>query len=163
METTFCDYSPATKRLLFVCLGNICRSPAAEGVMRKMVHEAGLDHLIEIRSAGTYGGHAGELPDMRIRQAAAARGYRLESRSCQFTNDDFSWADMIVVMDDNNFRDVSAMSPTVEASAKIHRFAEFCTMPEVHYVPDPYYGGMRGFSDVMDILEDGCRGLLKNI
>ncbi|MFI3304739.1 MAG: low molecular weight protein-tyrosine-phosphatase [Rikenellaceae bacterium] len=149
------------QRILFVCLGNICRSPAAEGVLRSLAKEQGVSHLFEIDSAGTYGGHAGEPSDYRMREAAYSRGYKLTHRSRQITEDDFLHFDRIIVMDDNNFRDVERLAPSPEAKAKIERFASLVvSIPDVHYVPDPYYEGSDGFYRVLNILEDGCRNLL---
>ncbi|MFR9578265.1 MAG: low molecular weight protein-tyrosine-phosphatase [Rikenellaceae bacterium] len=146
------------QRILFVCLGNICRSPAAEGVLRSLAKEQGVSHLFEIDSAGTYGGHAGEPSDYRMREAAYSRGYKLTHRSRQITEDDFLHFDRIIVMDDNNFRDVERLAPSPEAKAKIERFASLVV--SIHYVPDPYYEGSDGFYRVLNILEDGCRNLL---
>jgi protein-tyrosine phosphatase len=158
-----------TTRLLFVCLGNICRSPAAEGVMRRMVREEGLDGRIECDSAGTYGGHAGELPDHRMRRAAAARGYDLTHRSRQVRTGDFEDFDMILTMDDSNYERVHRLAPSVEAVRKIYRMTDFCRRgpgaphPRATHVPDPYYEGAEGFERVLDLLEDACGGLLEAI
>ncbi|MFI3305914.1 MAG: low molecular weight protein-tyrosine-phosphatase [Rikenellaceae bacterium] len=149
------------QRILFVCLGNICRSPAAEGVLRTIAEQEGIEHLFEIDSAGTYGGHAGESSDYRMREAAFTRGYSLTHRSRQITEEDLLHFDRIIVMDDNNLRDVERIAPTPESRAKIERFANLVTqIPDIHYVPDPYYEGREGFHRVLDILEDGCRNLL---
>lgn len=148
-------------KILFVCLGNICRSPAAEGVLRKLATDQGVDHLLEIDSAGTYGGHAGEPSDYRMREAAHSRGYNLTHRSRQITEDDMLHFDRIIVMDDSNFHNVERIAPTPESKHKIERFADLVTLiPNIHYVPDPYYEGREGFYRVLDILEDGCRELL---
>ena len=145
-------------KVLFVCLGNICRSPAAEGVMRSIAQEEGLDLAID--SAGTYGGHAGELPDPRMRSAAANRGYRLTHRSRKIREEDFDRFDMIVVMDDMNYEAVHRLAPSPEAARKIFRMSEFLSAhPGRTYVPDPYYEGREGFEIVLDLLEDGCREL----
>jgi protein-tyrosine phosphatase len=151
-------------KLLFVCLGNICRSPAAEGVMRRLVAEAGLDGCVECDSAGTYGGHAGELPDERMRRAASARGYDLRHRARQIRTEDFEGHDMIVVMDDSNYERVHRLAPTLEAVQKIYRMTEFCrTHPNATHVPDPYYEGAEGFERVLDLLEDACGGLIEKV
>ena len=158
-----------TTRLLFVCLGNICRSPAAEGVMRELVRRAGLEGRVECDSAGTYGGHAGELPDSRMRRAAAVRGYDLVHRARQFSAEDFDRFDMILTMDDSNYERVHRLAPSIEAAAKIHRMTDFCRRgpgaphPDATYVPDPYYEGAEGFEKVLDLLEDACEGLLKQM
>jgi protein-tyrosine phosphatase len=158
-----------TTRVLFVCLGNICRSPAAEGVMRRLVREEGLDEMIECDSAGTYGGHAGELPDHRMRRAAAARGYDLTHRSRRVCADDFDRFDMILTMDDSNYERVHRMAPSPEAAGKICRMTDYCRRgpgaphPHATHVPDPYYEGAEGFERVLDLLEDACRGLLESV
>lgn len=152
------------KRILFVCLGNICRSPAAEGVMRHMVDCRHLNDKIECDSAGTYGGHAGELADPRMRRAAAARGYDLVHRARQFRVEDFDRFDMILTMDDANYERVSRLAPSVEAMQKIYRTTDFCRRhPDATHVPDPYYEGAEGFEKVLDLLEDACSGLLAEI
>ena len=152
------------QRVLFVCLGNICRSPAAEHIMRHYIEERGLQSLVEVDSAGTYGGHAGELPDPRMREAAYSRGYRLTHRSRRFEEDDFERFDKIVVMDDSNYERVSRLAPERKALDKVFRMREFMTdYPDWSYVPDPYYEGREGFFLVLDMLENGCRVLLDRI
>lgn len=153
----------AKHKILFVCLGNICRSPAADGIMHAMVEKDGLAERYEIDSAGTYGGHAGELPDPRMREAAYARGYLLTHRSRQFRSDDFDRFDMIMVMDDSNYDKVCRLAPTPEALGKVRRTADYCTRFKIDHVPDPYYEGHEGFEYVLDILEDACRNLLTEI
>lgn len=148
------------KRILFVCLGNICRSPAAEGIFKTMVAKEGLDELYVIDSAGTYGGHAGDLPDARMRKAAATRGYTLDSRSRKFMSTDFDNFDMVIVMDDSNYENVSRMAPSREALNKLYRMCEFCSSKQFDHIPDPYYEGAEGFQIVLNLLEDGCRNLL---
>jgi protein-tyrosine phosphatase len=150
-------------RLLFVCLGNICRSPAAEGVMRALIESEGLAGQVTIRSAGTGGWHAGKLPDQRMRTAAQNRGYNLSSRARQVTPDDLRDYDLVLVMDQQNLRDVRTYDLSSQFSAKIRLFCEFCTDHKVREVPDPYYGGEQGFELVLDLLEDGCRGVLAHI
>lgn len=152
------------KKILFVCLGNICRSPAAEGVMQHIVEAGGLGGLIVCDSAGTYGGHAGERADLRMRQAAAKRGYDLRSVSRLLRRDDFDEFDMIVVMDDSVYEQTHRLAPTAEAAGKICRMTDFCrTHADARYVPDPYYGGTDGFEHVLDLLEDACGGLLEEV
>lgn len=152
------------EKILFVCLGNICRSPAAEGVMRAMVERAGLEEQFELDSAGTYGGHAGDLPDSRMRSAAKARGYNLTHRARRFREDDYYDFDRIVVMDDRNYEDVSRLAPERKYLQKVYRFVEFCRHhPQWSYVPDPYYEGREGFELVLDLLEDGCKGLIEEV
>lgn len=151
------------KKILFVCLGNICRSPAAEEVMRQKVKAAGLEKYFALDSAGTYGGHAGEQPDARMRQAAWNRGYKLSHKSRKITLDDFENYDMIVVMDDSNYDNVYRMAPNPESAEKIYTMSEFFQQSDYDHVPDPYYEGAEGFERVLDLLEDGAEGLLDAI
>jgi protein-tyrosine phosphatase len=151
-------------RILFVCLGNICRSPAAEGVLRSMAETRGIADRLDIDSAGTYGGHAGDLPDPRMRAAAAQRGYRLTHRARQVREEDFERFDRIVAMDDANYERLHRLAPSRDAARKICRMTEFCRHhPDRTYVPDPYYEGREGFETVLDLLEDGCAGLLDTL
>lgn len=151
-------------RILFVCLGNICRSPAAETVMRALARARGLGDCIEIDSAGTYGGHSGDKADPRMRAAALRRGYTITHRARRIAEEDFDRFDMIVVMDDMNYESVSRLSPDRRYLNRLHRFVEFCRRhPGWSYVPDPYYEGHEGFELVLDMLEDGCGGLLDAI
>ena len=147
-------------RILFVCLGNICRSPAAEGIMRHLVEERGLTDLFVLDSAGTYGGHAGDLPDPRMRSHAARRGYSLEHRSRKITGEDFDRFDLIIGMDDMNVENLRRLAPDVDSLAKIHRMTEYNRHFLHDHVPDPYYSGADGFELVLDLLEDACDGLL---
>lgn len=152
------------RKILFVCLGNIYRSPAAEGVLKAAAERKGLSDKIAVDSAGTYGGHAGQLPDSRMRSAAARRGYDLTHRARQITEEDFIDFDMIVVMDDMNYESVSRLAPERRYLDKLYRFAEFCGRhPQWSHVPDPYYEGREGFELVLDLLEDGCEGILEKI
>ena len=149
-------------RILFVCLGNICRSPAADGIMHDMVEKQEVADRFTIDSAGTYGGHRGELPDARMRSAASRRGYALTHRSRQVSEEDFDRFDMIVAMDDRNYETLNRLAPSREAARKIYRMAEFCRRhPDRTYVPDPYYEGHEGFELVLDMLEDGCEGIME--
>jgi protein-tyrosine phosphatase len=150
-------------RLLFVCLGNICRSPAAEAVMRALVESEGLAENVSIRSAGTAGWHAGKLPDQRMRNAGQNRGYDLSSRARQVTEDDLRLHDLVLVMDRQNLRDVLSYDSKSQFSSKIRLFCEFCADHDEEEVPDPYYGGEQGFEHVLDLLEDGCRGVLRHV
>lgn len=150
--------------ILFVCLGNICRSSSAEGVMRKLVDDAGLNKQIGIDSAGILSYHHGELPDERMRKHAAKRGYDLTHRSRPVTPRDFEAFDLIIGMDDGNIDDLKDRAPSLEAMAKIHRMTEYCTkFTDADHVPDPYYGGASGFELVLDLLEDACQGLLNQL
>lgn len=151
-------------RILFVCLGNICRSPAAEQILRDKVRAAGLEEQVEVDSAGTYGGHAGQLPDPRMRAAAAERGYELTHRARRLTEEDFEQFDRIVVMDDMNYENAHRLAPSRELAGKIFRMSAFCTRyPDRTYVPDPYYEGREGFFLVIDMLENGCEELLRDL
>ena len=152
------------EKILFVCLGNICRSPAAQGILQQSIDKEGLQNQFEIDSAGLYGGHAGDLPDYRMRQHARQRGYILDHRSRPVRSSDFEDFDLIVAMDDSNYSRLKALSPTVETDAKIVRMIDYVKgFPQYHSVPDPYYEGSEGFEIVLDLLEDGCRNLLDNL
>mgnify|MGYP000909500663 CR=1 FL=1 len=150
-------------RVLFVCMGNICRSPAAEGVLRALVKRGGFADRVEIASAGTIGLHAGELPDSRMRSAAAKRGYTLTSRARKFAPSDFKRFDLILTMDEDNRRDVLNQATTDADRQRVRPFVEFCRKHRASLVPDPYYGGPEGFERVLDLLEDGCAGILDTI
>ncbi|MCD7962134.1 MAG: low molecular weight phosphotyrosine protein phosphatase [Rikenellaceae bacterium] len=147
-------------KILFVCLGNICRSPAAEGIMNKIIEERGVKNSFVTDSAGTYGGHAGEKADSRMRKTAEERGYNLSSRSRKIQSDDFNEFDIILAMDDNNYYDLQEIAPDVDSMKKIRRMTDFCSNTDATHVPDPYYGGINGFNNVLDILEDACTGLI---
>lgn len=150
-------------KVLFVCLGNICRSPAAQGIFEHIVRENGMEDRIEVDSAGTYGGHRGELPDRRMRTAAMYRGFGLTHRSRLVSSLDFLEFDLIVAMDDQNYEDLRELAPSVEAVNKIRRMSEFIQRRKMSYIPDPYYMGAEGFSLVLDLLEDGCQNLYETI
>lgn len=150
--------------ILFVCLGNICRSPAAHGIMDRLVREKGLADRFEIDSAGLYGGHAGDLPDHRMRVHARRRGLELTHRSRQVRESDFDRFDIIVAMDDSNYDRLRAMAPTTEDEHKVVKMADFFTLhPWADCVPDPYYDGAQGFENALDLIEDGCQSLLSTI
>jgi protein-tyrosine phosphatase len=143
-------------RILFVCMGNICRSPTAEGVMRALVREAGLEDRIEVDSAGTGGWHVGAPPDRRATDAAARRGTELSGAARRFdATRDFDRFDLIVAMDAENRRDLEALAPDDEARAKVRMF-----LAGDRDVPDPYYGGDDGFEEVLDLVEEAARDLL---
>jgi protein-tyrosine phosphatase len=151
-------------RICFVCLGNICRSPTAEGVFRKLVDEAGLGTKVSIDSAGTGGWHAGELPDSRSAAAAKVRGYDLVHRARKFTPADFDRFDLILTMDRDNYDNVMRLArgrthvPSIKLLREFERGA-----PDGAEVPDPYSGDARGFDDVLDICELACKGLLEHV
>ncbi len=151
-------------KILFVCLGNICRSSSAEGVMKQLVEKAGLEDRFVIDSAGILSYHEGELPDSRMRAHAARRGYNLTHRSRPVRTADFYDFDIIIGMDDRNIEDLKERAPSLEAERKIHRMTDFCTrFTYADHVPDPYYGGAEGFEYVLDLLEDACAGLLEHL
>jgi protein-tyrosine phosphatase len=152
--------------VLFVCLGNICRSPTAEGVMRSLVEAAGLGEQIEIDSAGTGAWHIGSAPDRRASAAAAARSVTLDGRARRVEPLDFERFDLIVAMDGSNLRDLQALAGTAEARAKVRLLREFDPASKAGRdldVPDPYYGGEDGFGEVFEIVQAACRGLLEEI
>jgi protein-tyrosine phosphatase len=149
------------KRILFVCLGNICRSPLAEGIMQTYLERDGLEDCIKVDSAGILSYHQGELPDSRMRAHAIKRGYNLVSRSRPVKSDDFDDFDLILGMDDQNIDGLRELAPSPEAQQKIRRMADFCQRIPTDCVPDPYFGGASGFENVLDILEDACEGLLE--
>lgn len=153
-----------TKRILFVCLGNICRSPAAEAMLQMLVDRNGLSNRVVIDSAGTYGGHSGERSDSRMRSAAAQRGIEMTHRARQVREEDFERFDMLIAMDDNNYESLFRLAPDRDAQQKIYRFREFLRHnPDWSYIPDPYYEGHEGFELVLDLLEDGCSTLLDQL
>lgn len=146
--------------ILFVCLGNICRSPAADGIMHHFVEKANLQETILIDSAGTYAGHAGNLPDSRMRQHALRRGYELKHRARKVNVSDFEKFDLLIAMDDRNYYDLVEMAPTKKDVKRVVRMTDFLTNHDADHVPDPYYEGADGFEKVLDLLEDACAGLL---
>jgi protein-tyrosine phosphatase len=150
-------------RICFVCLGNICRSPTAEGVMRHLVDEAGRGADVEVDSAGTAAYHAGEPPDARAREAARRRGLRLGGRARQFRREDFARFDYVIAMDRENRANLERLAPDAAARAKIHLLRAFEPGAELgeRDVPDPYYDDR--FDEVLDICEAACRGLLARI
>lgn len=151
-------------RILFICLGNICRSPAAEGVMRRLVAEADLSDRIFCDSAGTTGHHTGEQADARMRTAATRRGLELTSRARRlYPLQDFERYHYFVTMDESNYRDVKSLEQDGELAGRLYRMCQFCSLRLDKQVPDPYYGGEDGFDNVLDLLEDACQGLLAHI
>ncbi len=149
--------------VLFVCMGNICRSPTAQGVFRHMVNEAGLEHLIEIDSAGTHSYHVGKEPDQRAMQSARFRGYDLSDlRARRVTGEDCERFDYVVAMDEENLQMLCELCPPGHRH-KLHLLLHFATDVELREVPDPYYGGRKGFERVLDLVENACSGLLDHI
>lgn len=155
--------TPTNKRVLFVCLGNICRSPAAEGIFRRLVNERGLQDMFLIDSAGTAGYHIGALPDKRMRHHGHLRGYDFNSKARQFDIEDFLNFDYIITMDDSNYRNVIQLAPDLSARTQVYRMMDFASKQTYDYVPDPYYEGADGFELVLDLLEDASQGLLDKI
>ncbi|MBN2261471.1 MAG: low molecular weight phosphotyrosine protein phosphatase [Prolixibacteraceae bacterium] len=152
------------KKVLFVCLGNICRSPSAEAVFKGLVNKAGLSNRFEIDSAGTIAVHSGEMADSRMRKHAQRRGYSLESISRKVKPFiDFDYFDYIIAMDDQNYSDLVGMALSDKHIDKISKMTDYSKKFNYSEVPDPYYGGDQGFELVLDLLEDACEGLLTSI
>lgn len=156
-----CEGTEVMKRILFVCLGNICRSPAAEAIMKAVVKREGKEKEFYIDSAGLYSGHAGALPDERMRRHAGRRGYDLDSRARTFyPAADFADFDLIIGMDDQNIAALKRLADHEGEMAKIAKMTDFCRAPASYTaVPDPYYEGAEGFELVLDLLEDATEGL----
>jgi protein-tyrosine phosphatase len=146
-----------------VCLGNICRSPTAQGVLEKLVAERGLGDRIWVDSAGTSGWHIGEAPDPRSQKAAANRGYDLSrQRGRQVSADDFDAFDFIFAMDSDNLRNLQALRPT-HFGGQLGLLLDFGSQKQYREVPDPYHGGSAGFELVIDLIEDACSGFLQQV
>jgi protein-tyrosine phosphatase len=170
-------------RILFVCMGNICRSPTAEGTMRALVREAGLEREIELDSAGTGAWHVGEAPDRRARAAARSRGIELEGSAREVALEDFEEFDLLLAMDRFNLESLRLLAPSDEGREKVRLLREFdpaveraaadphserVSLAEMEAmskldVPDPYYGGEDGFEEVLDLVRAACEGLLGQI
>jgi len=153
-------------RVLFVCLGNICRSPTAEGVMRALVGEAGLGDRIELDSAGTGGWHLGCAPDPRAVAAASARGVVLEGTARRVTHEDFRSFDLVLAMDRSNLRELRQLARGAGGRVEVRLLREFdpaSAGAEDLDVPDPYYGAGDGFDEVFELVQAACRGLLEQI
>lgn len=150
-------------RLLFVCLGNICRSPSAENIMNHWIAQAGLADRIQCDSAGTSGYHRGAPPDSRMAQAAKAQGIEMQGRSRQLEPHDLESFDLILAMDRSNYRDILALDTHRRHGHKVKMMCEFCQRHTEAEVPDPYYGGPEGFNQVIDLLQDACQGLLAQL
>ncbi len=150
-------------RILFVCLGNICRSPMAEGVFRRLVEEEGLAHRFEIDSAGLGAWHLGQAPDDRAQAAARARGIDISGQSArQVRKEDFDRFDLLLVMDRSNLAELKRSAPA-KARAKIRPFLDFAPNAGTKDVPDPFYGGTEGFDRALDLIEAAARGLLAEL
>lgn len=158
------DKSLKKIRLLFICLGNICRSPTAHAMMQHLVDEAGLTDRFFIDSAGIGGWHIGQLPDSRMRRHGARRGLCIDHPARQFdASRDFQRFDLIIVMDDDNYADITRQARNEEERKKVVRMAQYLKRYSGHdSVPDPYYGGEQGFELVLDLLEDACEQLLQH-
>jgi protein-tyrosine phosphatase len=155
---------PPVVRVCFVCLGNICRSPTAEGVFRHLVDEAGLSSAFEIDSAGTAGYHSGEPPDHRARAAGKRAGIPVAGNARQFVAADFARFDHVIAMDAANAKDLRRIAPSAEASAKIRLLRSFDpAAPENAPIPDPYYGEAQGFDDVLELCRSACGHLLREM
>lgn len=149
-----------TTRVLFICAGNICRSPTAEGVFKALAAEAGLAERLVIDSAGTHGYHVGEPPDSRARRASAQRGYNLDGqRARQVTAQDCERFDLLLVMDDDNLRAVRRLC-SVAHTHKLKKLTDYLPQSDYREVPDPYYGGPEGFELVLNLIEEASRALL---
>ena len=152
------------KRILFVCMGNICRSPAAEAIMKKTIEKNNLSEKIEIDSAGTIEYHSGESADSRMIMHAKKRGYEVDSIARQFDmTKDFKQFDYIVTMDNENFEDIKSMDIMNKHENRIFRMVDFCGNCTIDEIPDPYYYSPSGFEEVLDMLEDATQGLLNRV
>lgn len=154
---------PAAYRVLFVCMGNICRSPAGEGVLRHLLAGDPLAGRVEIDSAGTIDLHTGHRADPRMRAAAHKRGIDLTGRARQVEGEDFDQFDLILAMDDENLSELQRLQGARETRAELRSFCEMCGAPGIREVPDPYYGGDDGFERVLDLLQDGCANLVTRL
>jgi len=152
------------KSILFVCMGNICRSPAAEAIMKKNIEKNNLSNKIQVDSAGVIDYHSGESADSRMIAHAKKRGYEVDSIARQFDmTKDFDRFDYIVTMDNENFEDINSMDILNKYGNKIFRMVDFCENCTRDEIPDPYYNGASGFEEVLDMLEDATNGLVKKV
>jgi protein-tyrosine phosphatase len=150
-------------KILFVCLGNICRSSAAEEIMRQKIRKSGVEDSFFVDSAGLISYHQGEMADPRMRMHAKRRGYDITHLSRPVKQQDFYDFDLIVGMDASNIDRLHCLCPTVEDESKIVMMTDYCMEKVADHVPDPYYGGASGFENVLDILEDACEGLMMKL
>ncbi|MGB7442940.1 MAG: low molecular weight protein-tyrosine-phosphatase [Coleofasciculaceae cyanobacterium] len=150
-------------KLLFVCLGNICRSPSAENIMNHLIEQANLSESIVCDSAGTSSYHIGSSPDRRMTAAAAKRGIMLRGKARQFEQSDLEEFDLILAMDQENYRDILSLDPQGKYRDKVKLMCDFASNHREREVPDPYYGGSEGFNKVIDLLLDACDGLLQHL
>ena len=149
--------------VLFVCMGNICRSPTAHAVFKRKLVDAGIAHQVKVDSAGTHNFHPGSPPDERSQVHAAKRGYDLSDlRARQILDADYAHYNLILVMDWDNLAMVADECPP-QHLAKVRRLTEFCLIHDAPVVPDPYHGGTKGFDQVLDLVEDACDGLLRHV
>ena len=152
------------KKILFVCMGNICRSPAAEAIMNKTIKDKKLSDVIEVDSAGTIDYHSGEGADSRMKKSAEIKGYKIDSIARQFNMElDFRKFDYIITMDDENFEDIISMDVRNIYSEKIFRMIDFCETCDTKEIPDPYYNSESGFEHVIELLEKSTSGLLNRV
>ncbi len=153
------------KKVLFVCLGNICRSPAAEGIFNQKIKERDLENFFVVDSAGTGNWHVGNLPDQRMRSTALSRGIELTSRSRQIEENDLYEFDQILVMDKDNLNAVKSLTKDQKnpINSKIKLILNYSKNSQLDEVPDPYYGGQNGFEKVIDLLDDAMDGLIDSL
>lgn len=149
--------------ILFVCMGNICRSPAGEGVFKHLVASRGIKDRFEIDSAGTIGYHAGEKPDDRMTKAAARRGIEIRGRARQFVRRDFDQFDLVIAMDQDNYDDILMLAPGDVAASRVKLLCSFIPGCRVADVPDPYYGGPAGFEEVLDLIQEAGGFILEKL
>lgn len=150
-------------RVLFVCMGNICRSPTAHGVFEALVKDSGVTERISVDSAGTHAYHVGEPPDLRSQATAQKNGIDLSNQRAQKVKpSDFEVFDYIIAMDSSNYQDLLSITPK-PLHDKVYRLMDFATLSKATDVPDPYYGGDQGFDNVFTMVSEACEGLLTHL